>query len=174
MKLALLGLAVVLLGAGCVVPAAPGPTGIVAASPHDPVLRWATKDMVLEQGVTLGGARFPQHAWVDSGASGPLVLEVAPHAGCLVVELVQLEGQGNVLLHAVPPSAADRTPLLVDGRTLYAEQDAAGNARIVIHDPQAGKWGFDVHADGIVLGFRGALHVTVLEEALDGYTAVPR
>jgi hypothetical protein len=164
------------VAAGCVGPAASPPLhGVPARLPGDgTILRSVHKDVGLAYGVTLGGAKDPQHAFVDSGASPALVLEVGPQAGLLLVELVQHAGTGRVLLHAIPPSAADRTPLLVDSRTLYSEQAPDGTARLRIVDPLPGKWAFDVHADGVAKGFAGTIYATTLAGPIDGFTAVPR
>lgn len=161
------------LVAGCTSPtAASDPFGIVAEASADPVLRSVQRAVTLEHGVTVGDAGTYHHACVDSGSSR-LVLEIAPHAGALVVELVQKGGRGQVLLHAIPPAAADTTPMLVDSSTLYAEQDEHGRARLAIPDPQPGKWAFDIHADGVVIGFEGTLYATSLVAPVDGFTAIP-
>lgn len=159
---------------GCTTPATPEWQGTVTMPPESLVLRTVHKDVALANGVMLGGAEAPQHVWVEPGPSGALTLDVSPHAGALVVELIGTAAQGHVLLHAIPPSATDQTPMLVDASTLYAEQDESGDARLVIEGPQPGRWEFDLHADGLVLDFRGTLYVTSLVGVPAApFTAVP-
>jgi hypothetical protein len=165
-------LLVVLLLAGC---AGPGlPEGRLVLQEDDGVLRSVHQPVSFGAGVTVAPLGGP-HLSLEADGGGMLTLEVSPHARALVVELAGAAAPGGALLHAVPPPAMGRTPALADGATLYATQDAAGYARLVILGPSPGRWGFDVHADALALGFAGQVHASALSTAdPEAFTALGR
>lgn len=143
-------------------------------APTVAVLRSTSLDMVLEQGAT---ADIPTlgHAWLEAGSSGRLSLELSPHAKSLLLELVVRDGDGDLLLHATPPSVHDQTPILADGSTLYARQAGDGTARLVIAGPEPGAWSVDAHADGAAQRMRFTVYATAFSGPVPpGYSAIVR
>ncbi len=147
----------------------------LAASDADGVLRTVSLDMVLEQGATLQLPGIGPHAWVEAGASGRVSLELPPRAQALLVELQVHDGDGTLLLQAIPPSARDQSPLLADSATLYARQQLDGTAHLIIDGPEPGTWSADAHADGFAQRMRFTVYATSFDGPVpDGFTAIPQ